>query len=62
MREILASVNIQMQDFSINSFGHEEVIIKAVLVVTSITQEEMNDILNELNSISEVEYAFCSLM
>lgn len=62
MRGILASVNIQMQDFSINSFGHEEVIIKAVLVVTSITQEEMNDILNELNSISEVEYAFCSLM
>lgn len=62
MRDILAVVNIQMQDFSITSFGNEEVIIKAVLVVTSITQEEMNDILNELNSITEVEYAFCSLM
>ena len=62
MREVLATVNIQMQDFSINAFGHEEVVIKAVLVVTSITQEEMNGILNELNSVSEVEYAFCSLI
>jgi len=62
MRDVLAIVNIQMQDFSINSFGHDEVIIKAVLVVTSITQEEMNDILNKLNNVSEVEYAFCSLM
>lgn len=62
MRNVLAVVNIQMQDFSINSFGHDEVIIKAVLVVTSISQEEMNDILNTLNNVSEVEYAFCSLM
>jgi len=62
MRNVLETINIQMQDFSINSFGHDEVIIKAVLVVTSITQEEMNGILNDLNKVSEVEYAFCSLM
>ncbi|MCS3431967.1 MgtC/SapB family protein [Klebsiella sp. BIGb0407] len=62
MRDVLAVINIQMQDFSINAFGQDEVIIKAVLVVTSITQEEMNDILNELNNVAEVEYAFCSLM
>lgn len=62
MRDVLAVINIQIQDFSINAFGQDEVIIKAVLVVTSITQEEMNDILNELNNVAEVEYAFCSLM
>lgn len=62
MRAILGGVNIQMQDFTITAFGHEEVIIKAVLVVTSITQDEMDEILNQLNGITEVEYAFCSLM
>ncbi|HDU8497244.1 TPA: MgtC/SapB family protein [Morganella morganii] len=62
IRLTLAKKNIQMLDFSINPFGSNEIMIKAVLNVTSITPEEMNNILDELNKESQVEYAFCSLM
>ncbi|MGM2842303.1 MgtC/SapB family protein, partial [Bacillus cereus group sp. Bce002] len=48
IRLVLAKKNIQMLDFSMNPFGSNEIMIKAVLNVTSITPEEMNNILDEL--------------
>ena len=62
IRLALARKNIQMLDFSINQFGSNEMLIKAVLNVTSITPDEMDTILNDLNKENQVEYAFCSLM
>ncbi|WP_438436269.1 MgtC/SapB family protein [Klebsiella pneumoniae] len=62
IRATLTTKNIQMTDFNINSFGANQIMIKAVLNVTSISPEEMNEILDTLNENDLVEYAFCSLM
>jgi len=62
MREVLRRANIQMLDFNISEFGSDEILIKAILDVTYLSDKEMDGILAELNNSEEVNYAFCSLM